>query len=46
MVMDEYKIKVLKTTNNDFDDAYFHIVGDKVVEVRKYTEGFDLKEVE
>ena len=46
MVMDEYKIKVLKTTNNDFDDAYFHIVGDKVVEVRKYTEGFDLKAVE
>jgi hypothetical protein len=46
MVKDEYKIKVLKTTNNDFDDAYFHIVGGKVVEVRKYTEGFDLKALE
>lgn len=46
MVKDTYTATNLKTPNNDFDDAYYHFINNKIVEVRKYSEGFDLKEVE
>ena len=46
MVKDTYTATYLKTPNNDFDDAYYHFIDNKIVEVRKYTEGFELKVVE
>ena len=46
MVKDTYTATYLKTPNNDFDDAYYHFIDNKIIEVRKYTEGFDLKELE
>lgn len=46
MVKDTYTSRYITTANNDFDDAYYHFVGNKIVEVRKYSEGFDVKVVE